>query len=215
MSPNSVSTYQKHLQVLLDKLGPPGQRNRDASDVLVRVPWAKPPKEVERIPRTITPQQLSDCIMASVAMEVPKVPASSRRPGGGRCCWSLEHRVADRHAAFDADGRNRLAAKPACACGSPDEKPAADDRSLEPGGDRRVAIHPNGSGIGVSLAIARSASFLAIPSETRGCCRDPKSEWFGMHVIRKTVATMLYEVSPGAASRPRPRDQRRDQEELR
>ena len=59
LSPNTVRTQLKAVQILLDKCGPPGPRNRDAAGLLQKVPWIKPPAWV-----------------------------SSRRPGGGHCpCW--------------------------------------------------------------------------------------------------------------------------------
>ena len=200
MSPNSVSTYQKHLQVLLDKLGPPGPRNRDAADVLVRVPWAKPPKEVEKIPRTITPQQLSDCIMASVAMEVPKVPGI-KPPAWWRAlllvCWNTGLRIGTLLSMRmdEIDWRqNRLVLA------------AARMKSRRP-----MIVHLNPAAI-VALQSIRTDRELVFPwpspdrrafwrylQKLEAAAGIPKSEWFGMHVIRKTVATMLYEVSPGAA----------------
>ena len=72
-SPNSVRGMLRMIQTLLDKLGSPGRGNRDALDILSRVPWVLPPKEVEKLPRTVSLRYLSDCYLAAVAMEVPRV----------------------------------------------------------------------------------------------------------------------------------------------
>jgi integrase len=200
MSPNSVSTYMKHLQVLLDKLGPPGQHNRDALDILARVPWTKPPRVVERIPRTITLQQLSDCIAASVAMEVPRI-SGVKAPAWWRSlllvAWNTGLRIGTLLSMRmdEIDWRqNRLLLA------------AARMKS------RRPLIVPLNASALAALQSIRTERELVFPwpspdrrafwrylQKLEDAAGIPKSERFGMHAIRKTVATMLYEVSPGAA----------------
>lgn len=199
MSPNSVRTYMKHLQTLLDKLGPPGRGNRDALDILARVPWTKPPREVQRIPRIIAIQQLSDCIMASVAMEVPRIPGV-KAPAWWRAlltvAWNTGLRIGTLLSMWmdDIDWRNcRLLL------------PAARMKSRRP-----FIMHLNEAAM-AALRSIRTNRELVFPwpharrdfykyvHRLEDAAGIPRKDQFGFHTIRKTVATLLYEVNPGAA----------------
>lgn len=200
MSPNSVRSYMRHLQTLLDKLGPPGQGNRDALDILTRVPWAKPPHGVDRIPKTITLQQISDCIMASVAMEVPRIPGV-KAPAWWRALltvvWNTGLRIGtllSMHMDEIDWQQNRLVLA------------AARMKSRRP-----MIVHLNSWAMAAlrSIRTDRELVFPWNPKDRRSLYRHfhtlqdaagiPKNDQFGFHTIRKTVATMLYEVNPGAA----------------
>lgn len=200
MSPNSVRSYMRHIQVLLDKLGPPGKGNRDALDILARVPWAKPPREVERIPQIVSLRQISDCIMASVAMEFPRF-SGVKAPAWWRAllivAWNTGLRIGTllsmRMDEVDW-AKSRLVL------------PAARMKSRRP-----MIVHLNPPAM-TALRSIRTDRELVFPWQETGrrnfykylhklekAAGIPRSEHFGMHAIRKTVATMLYEVNPGAA----------------
>lgn len=56
MSSTTVAGYLRRLQTLLDKAGPSGQRNRDAAGIINHVPWVKGPRERPKLPRIVTPE---------------------------------------------------------------------------------------------------------------------------------------------------------------
>jgi len=75
MSPNTVRKHLKHLQILLDKAGPPGYRNRDAAGIISTIPpWIKPPRSEEKLPRIVTQELLGLVYTAAVVMEEPRFP---------------------------------------------------------------------------------------------------------------------------------------------
>ena len=75
MAANTIRKHLRHLQGVLDKSGPPGFRNRDAAGIVPGpIPWVKPPKLEEHMPRTITLEALGQVYAATMAMEVPRLP---------------------------------------------------------------------------------------------------------------------------------------------
>ena len=64
----------KHLQAILDKAGPsgPGSR-RDAAEILTKVPWVKPPRQLLKMPRLVEPEVPQRRVPACPLMKVPKI----------------------------------------------------------------------------------------------------------------------------------------------
>ena len=201
MSANSARTYMRHIQVLLDKLGQPGPRNRDAVGVLDRVPWAKPPREVEHIPKTVTIERMSACIQATAIMEVPVVPGI-KPPAWWRALFIVAWNTGLRAGTLFSMRMDEIEwAK--CRMVLPAERLKS---------RRPMIVHLNAAAMAAMRSI-RTDRELVFP------WKDPVTRWtfyrhlhrletvagipeadqFGLHAIRRTVATALYEISPGAA----------------
>ena len=73
-SPNSVRTALRVVQTLLGKAGPPGPRNRDVQDLIQRVPYARPPREVLREPRFVSEDYVNAAYRAAICLELPRLP---------------------------------------------------------------------------------------------------------------------------------------------
>jgi len=73
MAANTIRSHLAHVQAVLDKAGPSGPRNRDAADLLDKVPWVRPPRPEYSAPRTVPMEHLSLAYQAAHAMEVPIV----------------------------------------------------------------------------------------------------------------------------------------------
>lgn len=201
MSPNSVRSYMRFLQVLLDKLGPPGRGNRDGLDILERVPWAKPPREVVRIPRTITLEQFSACITASLSMDEPQL-SGVKAPAWWRAlfvvAWNTGERIGTllsmRMAEIDWAGKRIVL-------------PADRMKSRRP-----KIVYLNAAALNALRSIRTDrklifpwpsndyrSTFYKRLHKLQDVAGIPREDQFGFHPIRKTVATMLWEINPGAA----------------
>ncbi len=74
-SPHTVATKLRQVQTLLDKAGPPERRNRDAAGIIPKVPWIRPPRTEPRPVRVVEPGVLDACYLAAVGMELPRIDA--------------------------------------------------------------------------------------------------------------------------------------------
>jgi len=199
VSPNTVRTDLRVLQTLLDKLGPPGRRNRDALGVLERVPWVRPPCEEYHLPRTIELQQLSGCLLASVAMDVPRTPGV-KPPAWWRALLTVAWNTGLRRGSLlsmrfsDVDWKNARAVLPGSRMKS----------------RRPIVVHLNAPAMEALRSIRTDRELVfPWPHHRRYFCTAlhrlqtaagiPTKEHFGLHTIRKTVATLLWEINPGAA----------------
>ena len=198
-SPNTVRKYLRHLQAILDKAGPPGRRNRDAANLIPDAPWVKPPKARISQPRIVLPGHLSDTYTAAVAMNYPRIqgfkpPAWWRAllvvafNTGLRRRTLFEMRIEE----IDWDARCiRLPAKHMKA-GRPHIAPlnhTAIEHLLAIRTDRELVFPWPYNVTYFDQCFHRLQDAAGIPRE----------EHFGLHTIRKTLGTILYEVSPGAA----------------
>ncbi len=192
---------------MLDKLGPPGRGNRDALGVLDRVPWVQRPRLEEKIPKTVATELIADCLKAAVAMNWPIIPGI-RPPAWWRALLIVVWNTALRRSTLfsmrleDVDWeKSRLVL------------PAARMKSRRP-----MIVHLNSHAIAALRSIYtevryRTLVFPMAADESPRTARHfheafhrlqdeagiPKKHHFGLHSIRRTVATALYEVSPGAA----------------
>ena len=198
-SPNGVRTKLKMIQTLLDKLGSSGRDNRDALNILDQVPWAKPPREEKRIPQTITLQQLSDCVAAAVAMEVPRIPGI-KPPAWWRALLAVAWNTGLRRGTLLSMRMDEIDW-----AGCRLMLPAARMKSRRP-----MIVHLNAVAMTALRSIQTDRELVfPWPHNIRhlDTCRHrlqeaagiPKEKRFGFHAIRKTIATILWEESPGAA----------------
>jgi len=199
LSPNTVRRHLRYVQALLDLAGPPRPRCRDAAGLLERVPYAKPPRVRYSEPKTVTPDQLSALYQAAETMTIPRIPHVTPAD------WWRTLLVA----AFNT-GLRRGAL-------------------LSLRWDwvnwnlRELAIPPEGTKTGRGQTLHLNATTLAHLLRIRGprelvfpwpydqstishkfqelqeIAGIPKAERFGLHAIRKTLATALWATSPQAA----------------
>ena len=198
-SPNTVRTSLRTIQTLLDKAGPPGRRNRDAADVISRVPYAKPPREVWREPRIVSPEHIEAVYLAAVCMELPRIP------GFKPAAWWRALLVTTYNLGLRGGTLFTL---------------RMTDIKWE---KRVVVVRPEGIKTGRGLTLPLNAAVFdhlqAIrtdrellfpwPHNNRWFHRKfhhlqteagiPPAEHFGLHMLRKTAATILWEHSPAAA----------------
>jgi integrase len=202
LSPNTVRSNLRHLQVLLEKLGPPARGNRDGQRILADVPWVQPPREVVKIPRTVALEWLSACYEAAKGMRKPVIPGV-RAPAYWRALlvvvWNTGLR---RGTLFAMRWEDVDLEHPRIVL------PAARMKSRRP-----MIVHLTPVAAEALRSICTDGE-LVFPWETstqwkwrfphlfhelQNLAGIPKKEHFGLHMIRKTVASALWEVSPGAA----------------
>ena len=200
MSPNTVRKHLKHLQILLDKAGPPGYRNRDAAGIISIIPpWIKPPRSEDKLPRIVTPELLSQVYLATVAMEEPRLPGVK-----GPAWWKTLLVVA-----FNTQLRRRTLFEMRM-----DEidwgccqlnLPSARFKS-----HRRQIVHLNEVAMkhlrGIRTDRELVFPWLRSPKYFDVCFHRlqvaagvPRKDHFGLHDLRKTAASILWEDSPQAA----------------
>lgn len=200
-SPNTVRSLLRMIQTLLDKLGPPGHDNRDALGILDKVPWVQPPRAEERIPRTVTLEQISTCYQALATMRIRTPRIEGLKPQAWwqaliAVTWNTGLRrgtlFAMRWTDVDWD-RQRLVL------------PAGRMKSRRP-----MVVHLNAAALEALRSIHgdRELVFPWFPSrrcfhqrfhEIQNAAGIPREQHFGLHMIRKTLATTLWETNPGAA----------------
>ena len=197
---NTVRKHLKHVQILLDKAGPPGYRNRDAAGIIPTSPaWIKPPRIEERIPRFIAPELLGQVYLATVAMEEPRLPGI-KAPAWWKALLVIAFNTQLRRRSLftlrmsEIDFRNQWLNCP------PERMKSC----------RRQTIHLNEMAMKHLLAI-RTDRELVFPwlrslehfhkhfHRLQAAAGIPRKDHFGLHDIRKTAASILWEDSPAAA----------------
>lgn len=72
MSANTVRKDIKIVQTILAKAGQPGHRNRDALGLLDKVPWIRPPRLILREPRFVSPELIDQVYRGACLAEAPR-----------------------------------------------------------------------------------------------------------------------------------------------
>ena len=199
LSPNTVRSILRHVQTVLDKTGPPQRGNRDGAGLLEKTPWVKPPRATVSPPRIATAEQLSAAYRAAETMPRPEVegvtPAAWWRAllvvayNTGLRAGTL---FAMEFAWIDWQ-RGELRIPP-----------------MKTKSRRGEIMHLNATAT-KHLAAIRTGRKLVFqhPDGCRTFHRDlhqlqdaagiPREDHFGLHNIRKTLATVLWAESPEAA----------------
>lgn len=200
MSPNSIRSMLRTLQSILDKAGPPGPRNRDAAGILSTVPWVKPPRPEDREPRIVPIELVNAAYEAAACMEFPRLD-KVKPPKWWRALIVLVFNTGMRKGTVFrlrwewVDWQNRLIAVPAASMKS-----------------RRVHVSPLNETVLRHLHSIRDDDRELIfpwPINTRAfhdywhslldLAGIPRDEHFGLHGLRRTLATTLWKTSPQAA----------------
>ena len=198
-SVNTVRTQMRNIQTLLDKCGPAGPRNRDGRGIIDRVPWAQPPRKELKIPKTVDLDTLGKCYAAADKMQLPAIPGVKPADWWRALlvvCYNtgLRARTLFSLQWDHIDWKNRKAVIPAGCLKS----------------RRPQIVYLNPIVIQHLLAIRRESvcvfefsharrrfwQLLHLLQKRAGV---DQSDWFGLHALRRTLASILWEHSPSAA----------------
>lgn len=199
ISVTTVNGYLRWVQAVLDKAGPPMRGQRDAAGILNRVPWIRRPMAEQRPPRVVAPELLNQLYAGLVAAEAPKINGFKSSAWWRALIVTAYNTGLRRGTLFglrvtDVDWTKRtILVRP------------ANNKSR-----KRFATPLNETTIRHLSAIRTDREFLFPWPHCRRwfdttfhrlqlSAGIPQSEHFGLHNLRKTLATMLYEASPGAA----------------
>jgi integrase len=199
MSANTVRKDLKVIETVLTKAGPPGLRNRDAAGLINRVPWIRPPKFIYRQPRFVDPEQLNAVYHAAVAMELPRI-AGFKAPAWWRALIVVAYNTGLR--------RNSLLSLRM-------EDVNWVDRYLNVRAEitktAQAQVLPFNHTVQGHLLSIRTDRSLVFPwphherwfhkqfHRLQQAAGIPSKEHFGLHDLRKTAATLLWEMVPAAA----------------
>ena len=198
-SARTVAGKLKHLQGVLDKAGPSGPRNRDGANILERVPWVRPPKVPQPIPDIVSDEHLGACYRAAERLGKPVIDGVETVDWwrallvvafntGLRRGTLFSLRMAD----IDWEGERLVI-------------PASRMKSA-----RAHIVHLNKTALD-HLQNIRTDRDLVFPwpgndrkffvwfHKLQDLAGIPKEEHFGLHAIRRTTATKLWENDPQAA----------------
>ncbi|MCC6126008.1 MAG: tyrosine-type recombinase/integrase [Pirellulales bacterium] len=199
-SPNTVRSILQSIYTLLGKLGPAGPRNRDALGILQTIPWARPPRKDIKLPVIATEEQIAACYEAAACMDVPHIPGI-KSPAWWKALLVLSWNTGLRYGSIFSARMEHLNWK--------DRQLILPSQCLK--SRRPLIVHLN-EAVMEHLVRIRTDREMLIPCPWR---RDQfyfwfgrlqeiagisESERFGLHNVRKSLATRLWEISPGAAS---------------
>ena len=200
MSPTTVARHLRHVNILLNKAGPPGYRNRDAAGLIPGpVPWVKSPRMVVSPPRIVTDVEISACYDATALMDQPR--GLPYKPGDWwRALLVLAWNSGLRAGTIFSLCWEDLAWDRRCLAIPPKRMKS-----------RRWQITPlNGAAL-EHLRKIRQAGGLVFPwpfgrgvfyrhfHKLQAFAAIPRDQRFGLHAIRKTLATRLWGCAPEAA----------------
>ena len=198
----SVFTVRKklnHIQGIIYKAGPPGHRNRDAAGIIEHIPWTRPPKTLGLMPKIVTPEQLSDCYKIACCMDRPRIP-EMKPAAWWRLLLVLAYNTGLRRnnllfMKMDyIDWKNRVVVVPAANYKSGrDHVSPLNEITME-------HLQRNRTDREFVLPLpVRPGTFHAWFHQLQDLAGIPREEHFGLHNIRKTTATRLWEIAPQAA----------------
>ena len=201
-SPATVHGMLVRIQWILDKAGPPGRGNRDAAGILAVVPWIKPPKRFDHVgpPKIVSLELLTQLYDGLVAAELPRL--NGFRPSAWwRALIVLAYNTGLRRGSLfglrmsDVDWQQQ--------------------RLLVRRGNNKskklFAIHLNEPAMRHLSAIRTDRELIfpwphdpryfdAVFRRLQTAAGILRADQFGLHNLRKTLATALFEQgSPGAA----------------
>ena len=198
-SVNTVASKLTQIQAILDAAGPPRPHHRDAAGILTQVPYAKPPRKRFKTPTIVTVEQLELVYEAASKMEMPN--SSGILPvKWWRALLSVAINTALRRGSLFAlqwqwvDFKNHKLVIPADAMKR-----------------NRPHVVPLNADALAHLESIRRKSGLVFPwpysKEWFSQCFKTLQEhagikpadWFGLHALRRTAATLLWKHCPEAA----------------
>jgi len=201
-SPFSVNSKLRHLQTVLHKAGPPGHRNRDAASLIPGpIPYIKPLKQ-QLGPRTIVDDQVMSRVYSScIAATLPRVERI-KPAAWWRALFSFSAYTGLRRRAIfalrfqDVDWRTGRLTIPGKMMKTGrwqsrllDAATLQHLRSIRTSIPRELLFEwPHGN-----------RAFYKQLRQIQVAAGLPSDQWFGLHTLRRTLATKLVSVNPAAA----------------
>ncbi len=199
LSPNSVRMHMTHLQAILDKAGPSGPRNRDAAGVIDKSPWAKPPRELVRVPQIVSTEQLEAVYAAADGAMVPGV-VGVRPSDWWRALLAVAYNTALRAGSLFAMRFDWIDWK-RCELTIPPESMKTRRYQIVPLNE--VAIeHLESIRTDRELVFEWNLSDeyrRKVFHDMQDAAGIERADHFGLHALRRTAATALWAHSPQAA----------------
>jgi integrase len=199
LSVHTIRTRLNHIQILLDKAGPPCKGNRDAAGYILHAPWVKLPRAVDCEPRTVPEDHIVDCYRAAERMPMPCWPCVTA-PAWWRALIVVAYNVGLRARTLfelklsDLDFEHRtIHVRPQTNKGRKDlwlpMNEIVHSHLLAIRGDREFVF---------DWPFSREMFRRYLKRLQREAGLEP-SQYFGLHQLRKTCATVLWESDPAAA----------------
>jgi DNA-binding CsgD family transcriptional regulator len=199
LSGQSIRRYFTCIECLLNKAGPAGYRNRDAAGLIPSAPWIKKPKPEAKPVRIVTPDELSAVYTAAVAIDKPRIP------GFKPAAWWRALLAVVRNTGL----RRRALLQMRMEHVNWTESRLDLPRELLKSG-RAFSIHLNRTALEHLRKIRTDRdlvfswphsekTFYACWHKLQTEAGIPKKRHFGLHDLRKTLGTILWEDSPAAA----------------
>jgi integrase len=197
---DTVASRLRSIQTILDKAGPPGRRNRDAKGLIPSPPWIRAPKAAMKLPRVLSPETFKVVYDATAGMDRPWVPGI-KPPAWWKALLVVTYNTQLRRRTLFEMRMDEIDWGVSCL-----RLPAARLK-----GGRPMIVHLNAAALD-ALRKIRRARELVFPTDwadektfykwfhhLQDSAGIPRKEHFGLHVIRKTAATVLAGFSPQAA----------------
>jgi len=199
ISSNTVQGLMRHVQFVLDKAGPPGPRNRDAADMIPRAPWIRPTPIEAAPPRILTAERIDAVYLAAVGMDKPRLPGIRAPLWWQTLIVVALNTMLRRRTLFalrmeNVDWKQRRLLIPGRSMKSKrfhsvPLNPIAFEHLLRMRTDREM-VFPWRAGV---------RHFYNRLHYLQNLAGIPLAEHFGLHALRKTMATWLWESNPQAA----------------
>lgn len=197
---STVHSKMSLVQAILDKAGQPCRFNRDAVGMLERVPWIRPPKKSFRQPRIVPAEQIEAVYLATAGMDIPLVDGI-KAPAWWRALLVTTYCTGLRRGTLFALEMRDIDWPAATRVFVPAEKMKT----------RMPLVAPLPATASQHLRLIRTDRKRVFPwpyrlewlNECFHRLQDsagiPREDHFGLHNLRKTLATLLWEHSPAAA----------------
>ena len=199
LSVNTTRGYLVHIQAVLDHAGPAGRHNRDALEILDRVPYIRRPPEELRAVRVVSMPKLSDVLAAAVCMTLPRIPGI-RPPDWWRAILTIAYNVGLRRKTLFSIRMDQIDWQ-------------AKQLSLDPGqmkGRRGFVVPLNSATIAALMRIRTNRElllpwphclsyFYTLLHRLLSAAGISRKDHWGLHDLRKTLATTLCWTNPAAA----------------
>lgn len=200
VSPNTVACRLKMIQQFLDKAGPSSWRNRDAMEFIEKVPWCKPPKCMRRAVRIVSEETLNNFYLGCIAATQPQSP-DFKPAAWWRAFVVLLYNVGIRRGTAFSLRMRWINWQKRCIVIPPEVTKTGQEQIIPMNQtvyDHLQAIRGEREYL-FDWGRDIDRYFYTFFHRLQDACGIPKDEHFGLHQLRKTCATVLWEHNPQAA----------------
>jgi len=193
-SPNTVRSKMVLIQGVLDRAGPAGPNRRDAAGIIQTVPWVKPPRARVTQPKIVPPQHIEATYKAFVLADRPRLPGI-KPPAWWRALFVTAYFTGLRRGTLFSLRLDHI-----------DWNARSLDIPAENMKSNRPHAIPLVETVLDHLRVIRTDRELVFPwpqhlrtfhlyfHVLQNWAGIPKEEYFGLHALRRTLATNLTEV---------------------